>query len=192
MKQCHSNNGELFTHWQAGSVTFNPNNNCTKFNLIDAFNKKFIFLYMSHAKSPNIVFIIYLMGRKMDAQKYMIDFELKDELRKVKFIETCFSDADNIADIIKDHRCFMLPKKLVESYVKNGELEFRFVIKKKDGIEMENIEKKQHLLNNVLHGVSQPPSQMKTYQSESNLYFTAQQNNGSTNNKPRFHRKPKN
>lgn len=149
---------------------------------------------MSNARSPDVVFIIYLLGRRIDAQKYMIDFELKDDLRKVKFIEMCFSDADNIPNIIKEHRCFVLQKKLVQSYVKNGNLEFRFVIKKKDGIELENMEKQQHLFNNVLHGDTQKPStqfapktQMKTYQSESNLYLTA----GRTNNKPRYHRNPK-
>ncbi|XP_055314023.1 E3 ubiquitin-protein ligase SIAH1B-like [Sitodiplosis mosellana] len=198
MKEHHSTNGEFFLHRQIGSVNYDPANNCTKFNLIDAFNKKFVFLYMSHAKSSDVVFIIYLLGRKIDAQKFMIDFELKDdELRKVKFIEMCFSDADNIATIIRDHRCFVLSKRLVESFVKNGNLEFRFVIKKKDGIVLENIEKQQHLLN-VLCGEAGGPTpqlapkmQMKAYQSESNLYLSAGRSNGAANNKPRYHRNTK-
>lgn len=144
-----------------------------------------------------MVFIIYLLGRKVDAQKFMIDFELKDELRKVKFIEMCFSDAENIFEIIKQHRCIVLTKPLVESFTKNGNLEFRFVIKKKDGIEMENIEKQQHLLNNVLYGDGQKPqksaqkTQMKAYQSESNLHLTAGKSNGFANKKPSYHRKAK-
>lgn len=194
MKEHHSNNGEFYTHWQTDFVTFDPEINCKKFNLIDAFNKKFVFLYMSHAQSSHIVFIIYLLGRKVDAQKYMIDFELKDDLRKVKFIETCYSDANNIANIIAEHRCFIIGKKLAKSYVKDGKLKFRFVIKKKDGVELENIEKQQYLLNNVLHGDGHAPpqfaprSQIKTHQSESNIYLAAEQSNGSRNNKTGYHR----
>lgn len=130
----------------------------------------------------------------------MIDFELKDdEMRKVKFIETCFSDAEEICNIIKAHRCIVLPKKFVESYVKNDKLEFRFVIKKKDYIELENFEKQEHLLQSMLNSNAgqstnrnAPKTQMKAYQSESNIFLSTARNTGaSTQNKPRYHRNPK-
>lgn len=200
MKECHSSNGEFYTHWQQGVVDFNPNKCCTKFNVIDAFNKKFIFLYMGNETNPNLIFLIYLLGRKVDAEKYMIDFELKDQLRKIKFIESCFSDADDIANVIKDSRCIILPKTLAQSYAKDGQLNFRFVLKKKDNIELENVEKHQHLLHNVYGHTANPQfhvkPQIKSYQSESNLIFPAARsssNNGTatTNNKPRYRRNSK-
>lgn len=189
MKSTHANNGAFFTHWHSGTVEFNTNANCKKFNLIDAFNKKFAFLFMSHAENANVIFVIYMLGRRSDAQKYMIDFELKNDLRKVKFIETCFSDADDIAKIVLDHRCVILPKTLVASYAKNGQLEFRFFIKKKETIELENVEKQQHLLTNVYRQTNDtaphfaPKTQMKAYQSESNLLMKADRPNSGFGNR---------
>lgn len=201
MRDSHSNNGEFFPYYYSSTLEFSPDKTCKEFNLIDAFNKKFVFLYVSHEKNPNVILVIYLLGRKCDAEKYMVDFELKDGLRKIKFIETCFSDAQDIKTIISDHRCLILPKKMVETFVKNGRLEYRFRLKRKEGLEAENHEKKQHLMNSVLRVGSQtpPPSfnptfQMKSYQSESNLILTAQRReNGHapTNNKPKYRRAAK-
>lgn len=202
MKSKHGENGAFFTHWHNGRIEFDSAKNCTKFNLIDAFNRKFVFLYMSHARNANLFFLIYLLGRKSDAQKFMIDFELRNDMRKIKFIETCYSDAGNIAELIKDHNCFILPKKLVESYAVNGSLEFRFVIKRKDDIKLENAEKQQFLKANVFHASSQSlanvttakPS-IKVYQSETNLVMAAQpsnRSNGSAKGKSRYRRQPKN
>lgn len=203
MKDSHLVNGEFFPHWCSSSVDFAPNQLCRKINLIDAFNKKFVFLYMSNPKNPHVVFIIYLLGRKLDAKKFMIEFELKDGLRKVKFTEICFSDAHDIKAIINEHRCFVVPKKSVESFAKNGKLTFRFVIKKTDGIEFGNPEQQQHSMNNVMdernqtHRQQSVPRLQKAYQSESNLILTAQRyneynnNNGHANRKPKYRRTPK-
>lgn len=188
MKHRHSENGDFFPHWYSGSVDFLSDRVCKKINLIDAFNKKFVFLYISRPNSSNVVFIIYLLGRKSQAEKYMIDFELKDNLRKVKFIEKCYSDSDDIKTIINEHRCFVLPKTLVETYVNGQKLAFRFVVKKTDSIETENSEKRTYLLDNLVGGnrtkqiiVHKP--QMKAFQSESNLDLNAHRSNGNNNNK---------
>lgn len=199
MKEHHSSNGEFFVHRHTGVVDYHPTENCTTFNLIDAFNKKFVFLYTSRAENSIVMFIIYLLGRKIDAKKYMIDFELRDdEMRKVKLIEMCYSDADDIINIAKDHRCIVLSKKLVESYVKNDKLEFRFVIKKKDFIEMENIEKQEHLLHSILNSETEQATkqngsktQMKTYQSESNIFLSTARNTGSAKQNKRYYRNSK-
>lgn len=206
MSSQHRSNGPFFTHYYTGTVDFDANQTCKKFNLIDAFNKKFIFMYMSHVKNPNVVFIIYLLGRKCDAEKFMIDFELKDGLRKVKFNELCYSDADDIKLLINEHRCFVLPKKLVESYAINDRLEFRFVVKKKTDIEQENVAKQRYLKNNIFGSSSElnaPPAQqfipklqLKSYQSESNLRSTAirydnnnDNNDGQTNPKMKHYKR---
>lgn len=204
MTSAHHTNGPFFTHYFAGAVDFHEDQTCKKFNLIDAFNKKFVFMYMSHVKNPNVVFIIYLLGRKCDAEKYVIDFELKDGLRKVKFNELCYSDAADIKSLINDHRCFVLPKKLVESYAVGNRLDFRFVIKRKQDLALENSVKHRHLQSNILSGSSNslapqrqqfvPKFQLKSFQSESNLRLTAvryddNNNDGQTNIKSKKHYK---
>ncbi|XP_031622327.1 E3 ubiquitin-protein ligase siah-1-like [Contarinia nasturtii] len=152
MKEHHVENGNFFKHFTNSFVDFEPDKECVKFNLINAFNKYFAFLYLSHLDDENIVFVIYLLGRKIDAHKYVIDFELKanNSLRKVKFIEECFTDSDDILKVIKDHRCFVVPKTLMESYSSDGKLEFRFVIKRRDVMEVEIVNQHQ-LMNNLLH-----------------------------------------
>lgn len=186
MKHKHSDDVKFFPHYYSGTVDFIPDRVCKQINLIDAFNKKFVFLYNSHPTTTNVVFIIYLIGRKSQAQKYMIDFELKDDLRKVKLIETCYSDADDLKSIINGHRCCVIPKKLVETYVKDKKLSFRFVVKKTENLEAENLEKKHHLLNALSEECDAPKfpqkSKMKTYRSESNLNLTHNNNNNKSHN----------
>lgn len=195
----HTDNGEFFTHWQSGLVEFDSIRMCRKFNLINAFNKKFAFMYISSPKSMNVVFIIYLLGRKLDAQKFMVDFELRNDMRKLKQIEMCYSDADNIKEIINNHQCFVFSKKTSETYAKNGFLEFRFVIKKKCDIEAENFDKHQHKLNHILGiensaqqlGQTNPMLQMKMHQIESDLILTAQQHDPNKSHRRVYKRKPK-
>lgn len=55
-------------------------------NLIEAFNKKFVFYYYADYGKKIVYFLIYLIGRKDDANKYIIDFEIvipNNDFRKV-------------------------------------------------------------------------------------------------------------
>lgn len=150
LKNKHANNCESYKYWQEASVPFDLHRTDSKINIIDAFNKKFIFYYLSHIDLTNVLFIIYLVGRKCDADKFIIDFELKQEFRKIKFNEHCYNDASNLPLIISEQRCFVISKKLVNTYVKNGKIEFRFVLKRKDVAKKEDLQKEFHLKNNVL------------------------------------------
>lgn len=158
MKKDHRHIGDAFVHYQQSQVEFDLMKTQSKINLIDAFNKKFIFYYMSHENSSNLIFLIFLIGRKSDAQKYLIDFELKDGLRKLKFIETCYSDAVDLSEIIGEHRCFVIPKKLAATFTKNDQLVFRFVLKRKDAVEDENQLKQNHLKGKISNDSSSGPS----------------------------------
>lgn len=117
-----------------------------------------------------------------------------------------YSDAHDIKSLINDHRCFVLPKTLVETYANDDRLEFRFVIKKKMDVEFENGKKQRYLQNNILGSSNDlrqqqqqqlvPKLQMKSYQSESNLRLTAvrydNNGNGQTNPKiKQYKRAPK-
>lgn len=104
-----------------------------------------MFYYLSKCDSPNVLFMIVLLGRKVDAQKYLIDFELKKDFRKIKFIELCYSDAENIQDLLNEQHCISIPKKVVNSYLVDNEIPFRFIIKRKETMQAEESEQEAHL-----------------------------------------------
>lgn len=145
IKTSHAAACKFYNYWQSGSVPFVPNKTVAKINVIDAFNKKFMFYYLSKNDSPNVLFLIYLLGRKCDAQKFLIDFELKQNFRKIKFVELCYSDANNPKDMIQGERCIVIPKSLVKSYLIGDEINFRFIIKKKEDIQAEELKQEEHL-----------------------------------------------
>lgn len=88
-----------------------------------------------------------MLGRKCDAQKYLIDFELKQNYRKVKFVELCYSDAENVKDLVKDEHCFSISKKLVKTFLTDNEINFRFIIKRKETFQAEEQVQEEHLQN---------------------------------------------
>lgn len=147
MKTKHRHNGAPFIYYQQSAVDFDSTKDISKINLINAFNKTFVFTYFAPRGSSSIFFFIFLLGRKSDAEKYLIDFELNDGLRKLKFIENCYNDVVDVWEIFAGHRCFVIPQKLAETYAKNGRLEFRFVIKKRDAVETDNLLKQAHMQN---------------------------------------------
>lgn len=156
MKAIHRDNGAPFIYYQQSAVDFDSTKDCSKINLIDAFNKTFVFTYFAPQHSPVVFFLIFLIGRQSDAEKYLIDFELNDGLRKLKFIENCYNDVVDVFDIFAGHRCFVIPQKLAETYAKNGRLEFRFVIKKRDAVDADNRLKQTHMQNALMHGGRNP------------------------------------
>lgn len=133
--------------------------------LINAFNKKFIFFYNSNGESDELTFAIFLIGRKCDADRYLIDFEVRQDQRKIKFLEKCHSDADDIFELIRTGHCFTMSKKIIESLVTNGKINFRFIIKRKDAVTMENVIKDEYLKNRLL--VNAKENQPQTVESKS-------------------------
>lgn len=136
--------GSFYNYFHSAMLKYNPNRSIRTFNLIDAFNKKFVFYYDAKASGAIITFMIFLIGRKYDAQKYLVDFELKNGVRKWKCVELCYCDADNLDEHIKEQRCFVIPKKVFESFVVNGLVEYRFNIKRKETLEEEEKTQGKH------------------------------------------------
>lgn len=118
--------------------------------LVQAFNKKFIFYYANDTTRDHVIFAIYLLGRKSDAEKYLIDFEVKQNQRKIKFLDKCHCDTDgDLMTLINEAHCFSISKKNVESFAENGKIEFRFIIKRKDVVDVENSMKEEHSKQNL-------------------------------------------
>lgn len=155
MQTQHRNNGAPYIYYQHSAVDFDATKDVSKINIIAAFNKTFIFTHFAPQQSSDIFFFIFLLGRKSDAEKYMIHFELNDGLRKLKFIENCYNDVVDVFEIFVQHRCFVIPQKLAETYAKNGRLEFRFVITKREAVEADNALKQEHMRNELVNGRNQ-------------------------------------
>lgn len=139
IKTAHPTLGDFYKYWQEGSVEYLRQRSISTMNIIDAFNKKFVFYYCSQQTSSVVVFLIFLVGRREDSQKYLVDFELKQKHRKIKFIEKVYCDADNLNELIeKKEHCIAIPKSIIESYlVDNRCVHFRFILKRKDAFDEE-------------------------------------------------------
>jgi Seven in absentia protein family len=64
-----------FGYFQEGCVPFHPD--AMTLNLVDAFNKLFVFFFNSRSDVETINFVIFVLGRKEDAAQYFYEFELK-------------------------------------------------------------------------------------------------------------------
>ena len=105
-------------------------------NIIEAFDRHFIFYYLSEADSQVVIFMIFLLGRKSEAENYLIEFGLKQNYRILKYLEHCYSDADHLWGLIDKHvGCFAISKNVIESYLLDGHINFQFIIKPKNEVE---------------------------------------------------------
>lgn len=118
--------------------------------LIDAFNKKFVFLYNSNGECHELTFCIFLLGRKCDADRYLIDFEVRKDQRKIKFLEKCHSDSEVLFETNGTVNAFKMSKKTIESLINNEEINYRFIIKRKDVVATEDVIKEEYLKKHIL------------------------------------------
>lgn len=153
LKTVHATAREPYNYWQNEGVPFFRNVTHQFINVIDAFNKKFIIYYRAAAEDSNVSFLIFLLGRKIDAQKYIVDFEVKEGLRKIKFVDHCNCESDDLEQIIAENRCITVPKGLIETYLVGGKFNIRFTIKKKEKLEDEDLNKERYLKEHILKDV---------------------------------------
>lgn len=77
-----------FQYFQLATVNFSETNIKT-IHIVDAFSKKFVFYYKSDATTKMVYFLIYLLGRKEDAQKLYYEFQIfypENKIKHVSFI----------------------------------------------------------------------------------------------------------
>lgn len=109
----------------------------------------------SDAIKKVIHFLIYLLGTKKDASVFVIDFEIVSKSSsfqkvrrnndnvithpkstsknfQIKFLSNCYSDCEIIQNLIESEKCAVLTHNTLKHYVCNGELHFKFIIKRKD------------------------------------------------------------
>lgn len=118
--------------------------------IINAFNKKFIFFYNSNEDHDDLTFSIFLLGRKCDADRYLIDLEVRKDQRKIKFLEKCYPDSEVLLDTNGTGHAFTISKKMIESLMDNEEINYRFIIKRKDVVATEDVIKEEYLKKHIL------------------------------------------
>lgn len=130
--------------------------------IIDAFNKKFIFFYNSNGDGDDVTFSLFLLGRKCDADRYLIDFEVRKDPRKIKFLEICHSDSEVMCDAPGTDQAFTISKKTIETLVEKEEINFRFIIKRKDVVAIEDLAKEEYLKKHILVNETKKQSELAT------------------------------
>lgn len=153
MEQTHLSDRQLFKHWHFGSVPYVAAKNNVIIHLSDAFNKKFLFFYVSFAASSFVHFVVQLLGRKCDAEKYMIELEVGGDLKKIKFVETCHSDAEDLLILLNSKPTMTIPKDYFKQYANShGLVRFQFVLKRKTAVIGENRQKEEYFKATMLAG----------------------------------------
>ncbi|KAG4072565.1 hypothetical protein HA402_004654 [Bradysia odoriphaga] len=133
--------GANFQYFQKSSVVFNPAESWQTVNIVNGHGKHFVYYMYSDSTKKVINFLIYLLGTKKDAGIFLIDFEIISKLckfQKIKFVSNCYSDCENIQKIIESEQCAVLTHNTLKNFVWNGELHFKFKIKRKDDDEFTN------------------------------------------------------
>ncbi|XP_037049656.1 uncharacterized protein LOC119083952, partial [Bradysia coprophila] len=133
--------GANFQYFQKSSVVFNPTESWQTINIVNGHGKHFVYYMYSDSTKKVINFLIYLLGTKKDAGLFLIDFEIISKLctfQKIKFVSTCYSDCENIQKLIETEKCAVLTHNTLKNFVWNGELHFKFKIKRKDDDEFTN------------------------------------------------------
>lgn len=153
MQQVHLSGRQVFKHWHFGVIPYVPAKDTVIIHLINAFNKKFLFFYVSFASSLNVHFVVQLLGRRCDAEKYMIEFELGAELRKLKFFEPCYSDADDLLILLNTKQTMTIQKDYFKQYANSHDrVGFQFVLKRKTAVIEENRQKEEYFKVTMLTG----------------------------------------
>ncbi|KAL5288740.1 hypothetical protein ACFFRR_009143 [Megaselia abdita] len=134
-KESHSNFGNCFpfTHKSFFKINFSNKINLKGFHLINAFNKDFCFCCQSDSTKKEVNVMIYLMGRKTTAKKYLLSFEIyttENYFKKVTFVQPIFSDADD-EDEIKSNG-INVSENILKQFVVDDKLHYRLRIVKKE------------------------------------------------------------
>lgn len=104
-------------------------------NLIQAHNHDFIFYFYSHHKTRQLLFAIYLLGKRKTALRFYYELTIQnksDKLRQLKITERCFSDEDvalvSGSDYLNPHlpNVIVMTQETVKDFVKDDQIYFQY------------------------------------------------------------------
>lgn len=145
LQDTHLSHQPILKYWHFGSIPFVAEKSCVRIHTIDAFNKKFLFFYVSFATSPCVHFVVQLLGRKCDAEKYVVELEIGADLKKMKFVESCYSDADDLLVLLNTKKAMTIPKEYFKQYGSTeNDVGFELYLKRKTTVIEENCKKERY------------------------------------------------
>uniref|UniRef100_A0A182FBD7 E3 ubiquitin-protein ligase n=1 Tax=Anopheles albimanus TaxID=7167 RepID=A0A182FBD7_ANOAL len=155
----HKELGPVFRFRESSSLVFCDKISIGGLKLVDAFSKHFLFYFFSDVDRGTISFLMIYFGRHEESDQYCYELEIRSlpmappveqsatatkdapsavpaaeerpaMTRSVKFVERCYSDSDNLAEVIEDERCIALSHQQVRNYLHKGKLYFTFKVRK--------------------------------------------------------------
>lgn len=123
-----------FTHYQCASIPFLSDLSYGTLNLIQAHNHDFIFYFYSHHVTRQMLFAIYLLGKRKTALRFYYDLTIQnksDKLRQLKFTERCFSDQE-VSLVASSHlnphlsHVIVVTQDTVKDFVQDEQIHFQF------------------------------------------------------------------
>lgn len=129
----HNGHGEKFGQCHSASIPYLDDVSYGTVNHIEAFDRDFIFYFYSRLDSPNLVFAIFLMGKRKSAARFYYELTIRapgEPLRQIKFTERCLSDTQisttttTTATIESLSNAIVTDKNLVRSHAKDMIIHF--------------------------------------------------------------------
>lgn len=134
LRNDHAVLGNPFSYYQESEIPFSATNSRGSIKLVDAFSKQFLFYFSSNVATKMVYFMIIYFGRREEAKQYYYEFEIRSraeqDIRRVKFVEPCVSDCEDLSAKLEDESCIALSFKTIKHYLHNGAIPFRFIVKK--------------------------------------------------------------
>lgn len=132
----HDLHHSAFTHYQCSSIPYLADQSYGTMNLVQAHNHDFVFYFYACHHTRQMLFAIYLLGKRKTAQRFYYELTIQnkvDKFRQLKFTERCFSDEEvSLASGGSEHLNPHLPHVLVVSqemlidYVKDDQIYFQY------------------------------------------------------------------
>uniref|UniRef100_A0AAG5DMD3 SIAH-type domain-containing protein n=1 Tax=Anopheles atroparvus TaxID=41427 RepID=A0AAG5DMD3_ANOAO len=153
--ECHKELGPVFRFAESSSMVFKENVSLGGLKVVDAFSKNFLFYFFSDAAKKTLSYMMVYFGRREESDQYFYELHLRSlpasdkpsdtagsgaapeppvgVVHSVKFVERCYSDSENLTELLEDERCIVLTHRQVQKYLHNGKLFFSYKVRKVDG-----------------------------------------------------------
>lgn len=124
-----------FTHYQTASIPFLRDQSYGTLNLIQAFNHDFIFYFYSNSRTRQMLFAIYLLGKRKTSNRFYYELKIQspeEKFRQLKFTERCFSDEEISMDgeHLNPHiaQVLVVSQDTLVEHVKDEQIHFQYKI----------------------------------------------------------------
>uniref|UniRef100_A0A182PZV4 E3 ubiquitin-protein ligase n=1 Tax=Anopheles farauti TaxID=69004 RepID=A0A182PZV4_9DIPT len=155
LSSAHDQLGPVFRFRETTSLVFKQQVSLGGLKLVDAFSKRFLFHFFSDVAHRRISFMMIYFGRREEAKQYCFELEIRAQPfpapdaakdapdapvaiglgRGVKFVERCYSDSEDLVELMEQERCISLSHRQVRNYLHGDKIHLAYKVRKVDGRE---------------------------------------------------------